>query len=62
MAAKMFIDYFPVGVGWNCVQQWAAGCNPDFTSAHDPSMPRIVIPYNHQQDELYHDNEPMYRQ
>lgn len=62
MAATMYIDYFPVGVGWNCIQQWAAGCNPDFTSAHDPSMPRIVIPYNHQQDEQYHDNEPMYRQ
>lgn len=61
MAATMFIDYFPVGVGWNCGQQWAAGCDPDFTSAHDPSKPRIVIPYNHQQDDLYHDSEPMYR-
>ncbi|MFF1632283.1 hypothetical protein [Leifsonia sp. NPDC058248] len=65
MAASEFIRYFPVGVGWNCVQatteQGYPSCDPDFTTSHDPSQPRVVRLHNHQQDTVYHDSEAMYR-
>jgi pimeloyl-ACP methyl ester carboxylesterase len=64
-AVSMFLKYFPAGVQWSCQdyassQGWAT-CDPDFTSAHEPSSARLVIEPNHQQGEGYRDTEPMYR-
>lgn len=67
MAASIYLMYFPVGVGWHCPSQGAAwfdqpGCDPDWTSAHDTTQPRLRIVPNHQQNELFFDTEPLYRQ
>jgi hypothetical protein len=63
-AVTISARYFPVGVGWNCVQLEVpehSACDPDYTSAHDPSQPRVVVIPNHQMDAEYHDSEPMYQ-
>jgi len=55
--------YFPVGAGWNCLDEAAefslTTCNPDYTSSHDVTKPRLKILYNHQDTE-YADTEPLY--
>ncbi|WP_285117321.1 hypothetical protein [Leifsonia sp. fls2-241-R2A-40a] len=66
MAASMFIAYYPPGVSWNCVQVEVIGqgwpsCDPDFTSSHDVSQPRVTILYNHQMDPQFRDSEALYR-
>lgn len=67
MASTMFLRYFPVGVGWNCGRSEVPGaynfpaCDPDFSSAHDVSQPRLVRLLNHQQGTNYVDQAPMYR-
>ena len=66
-AASMYFTYSPTGVGWDC-KAYAEptyglpGCDPDFTSAHDTTRPRLRIDPNHQQGELFSDTEPMYQQ
>ncbi|TFD13137.1 hypothetical protein [Cryobacterium sp. TMT4-10] len=68
MAATMILQYFPAGVAWDCTamlvsvegQGWPS-CEPDYTSAHDTDLPRLTHMYNHQQDVVYHDVEPMYQ-
>jgi pimeloyl-ACP methyl ester carboxylesterase len=64
-AATMYLEYFPPGVGWDCLRAaeeiGLPGCEEDFTAAHDTSLPRLVVRPNHQQGDLYWDVEPMYR-
>lgn len=64
-AASVFLRYFPAGVEWDCqdIEVSQAGwpdCDPDFTSDHDSSVPRLVQLLNHQQDVNYADVPPMY--
>lgn len=64
-AASMYLRYFPAGVEWDCrdIEVSQAGwpdCDPDFTSDHDSSVPRLVQLMNHQQDVNYVDVPPMY--
>ncbi|MCU1513607.1 MAG: hypothetical protein JWO10_697 [Microbacteriaceae bacterium] len=65
-AAEMLVEYLPAGVVWDCVALevkhvgWPS-CNPDFTSAHDSTKPRVVILPNRQSENDYVDTEPMYR-
>lgn|GEM_PF-3500063 len=66
-AASMYFSYYPKGVDWDCVAALGSnsaydGCDPDFTDAHDVSLPRLVIEMNHQQGESYADSPPLYRQ
>ncbi|MFF1572497.1 hypothetical protein ACFVWR_07085 [Leifsonia sp. NPDC058292] len=66
MADSEFIAYYPVGVGWNCVQVEVIGkgwpaCDPDATSSHDPSQARVTILPNHQMSETFVDSEALYR-
>ncbi|MGY3320788.1 hypothetical protein [Arthrobacter sp. TE12232] len=67
MASSMFLRYYPAGVEWHCAKEAAAGiyhfpaCDPDYTSAHDVSQPRLVRLPNHQQNDNYFDTPPMYR-
>ncbi|MEQ6898468.1 hypothetical protein [Microbacterium sp. KR10-403] len=62
MADRAGLSYFPVGVDWECDPgDYFTGCDPDYSSAHDPSVARLVHEYNHQQDAAYHDAPPMYR-
>lgn len=64
---RVSIEYYPVGVGWNCSDASSRGwddltkCVPDYTNDHDLTKDRIVIRPNHQQDAVYHDMPPMYR-
>jgi len=66
MAATMLLRYLPAGVAWDCDAimvesgRWP-GCALDYSEPHVSSLPRLVHMYNHQQDEVYHDPEPMYR-
>lgn len=65
VAMSMYLEYFPPGVDWDCPRWKVAtgdfpACDPDFTSAHDASLPRLVIPLNHQHNVNYVDTEPMY--
>ncbi|WP_454698233.1 hypothetical protein [Arthrobacter humicola] len=65
-ASTIYLRYFPAGVTWNCVQtqvvlnDWPA-CEPDYTSSHDSSQPRLLILPNHQQSPDFIDSPPMYR-
>lgn len=62
-AGSMYFEYFPVGVGWDCVahaDDWQSGCDPDYSSEHDTSMARVVQLLNHQQGTAYVDSPPMY--
>lgn len=65
MAATMILEYYPVGVEWNCEEFAAAdgwpGCDPDYTEAHDVTQPRLTVIPNHQHNELFVDVEPLYR-
>nr|CAD47903.1 hypothetical protein [Paenarthrobacter nicotinovorans] len=66
-ASTIFLRYFPTGVGWNCVQAEVLrgfkkpACDPDYSSAHDTSQPRLVVLLNHQQGPTYSDQLPMYK-
>ncbi|WP_396935940.1 esterase/lipase family protein [Mycolicibacterium sp.] len=66
MAATMFLEYFPPGVGWNCedvaAEEGFPGCETDYTDQHDPSKPRLKVLPNHQQGDLFWDTPPMYQQ
>lgn len=64
-ASSEYLRYFPASVAWDCtaIEVTSGGwpeCYPDYTGAHDPSEPRLVVLPNHQQDTSYHDTEPMY--
>lgn len=65
MAATMILEYYPVGVAWNCEEFAAAndwpGCDPDYTDAHDPTQPRLAIIPNHQHNPDFVDADPLYR-
>ncbi|MET4622903.1 hypothetical protein ABIE18_004383 [Arthrobacter sp. 2762] len=64
-AMTIYLRYFPPGVAWDCVkievvgEGWP-GCNPDYTSEHDASEPRVVKLLNHQHGTNYSDAIPMY--
>lgn len=66
-ASSIYLRYFPAGTPWNCARMLAASgfrlpsCEPDYTSAHDPSEPRLIIRPNHQQAPTYIDSPAMYR-
>lgn len=66
-ASTVYLSYFPPGVAWNCqVAEVANGfrktaCDPDYTTEHDVSQPRLVRRLNHQQGPTYIDSPPMYR-
>lgn len=66
-ASSIYLRYFPAGTPWNCARWLAASgtplpsCEPDYTSAHDPSEPRLIVRPNHQQAPTYIDSPPMYR-
>lgn len=65
-SASMFVTYFPEGTAWDCKSMGAKkfgfkACKPDYTSAHDTSQARLVIPPNHQHSAQYVDTPPMYR-
>lgn len=65
MASMVFVAHFPAGVEWDCLRDGAdvasgQGCDPDFTSSHDTSEPRITVLPNHQHNEDYLDSEPLY--
>lgn len=65
-ANTIYLRYFPAGATWNCVQtqvvvnDWPA-CQPDYTSSHDSSQPRLLRLPNHQQSPNFIDSPPMYR-
>lgn len=63
-AESIFVRYYPVGVGWDCSRNYyheqLPTCDPDYSSAHDVTKPRIVVLPNHQQGTVYYDSEPMY--
>lgn len=70
-ASMTLLEYFPVGVGWDCVRFAKeeyhggplAGCSPDLTRDHDVSMPRVVVRPNHIVADLrIIDTPPLYRQ
>ena len=63
MAGRTYYLYLPAGVDWDCNSMNTFGmvCDPDYSSLHDASEPRIMLLYNHQQDVVYHDTVPMYR-
>ncbi len=66
-ASSVYLRYFPPGVAWNCQEAEVANgfrkpaCDPDYTTAHDVSQPRLVRLLNHQQAPTYIDSLPMYR-
>ncbi len=64
-AMTMYLDYFPVGVSWDCETDGAGDffstCNPDYTSEHDTSQVRLVKQLNHQMEDYYADAHPLYR-
>lgn len=65
-ASTIYLRYFPSGTAWDCVQRevvmnrWPA-CDPDYTSFHDSSEPRLIVRPNHQQATNYIDAPPLYR-
>lgn len=66
-ASTIYIKYFPVGSSWDCQsvkvdrEGWPA-CEPDYTAAHDSTQPRLLVLPNHQQDSVFHDSPPMYKE
>lgn len=66
VAFSVYLEYFPAGVSWDCEARKVEtgdfpACDPDYSSAHDISFPRLVIPPNHQHNINYADTEPMYQ-
>jgi hypothetical protein len=66
-ASSIYLRYFPAGVAWNCTEAEVAdgfrkpACDPDYTTEHDVSQPRLVRLVNHQQAPTFIDSLPMYR-
>ena len=64
-ASTVPFDYLPVGVGWDCLSEAAnfreTSCDPDYTSYHDISKPRLKFMLYHEQGPIYVDTEPLYQ-
>lgn len=63
-ADSTYFSYFPVGLGWDCPSEAQlynkTSCDPDYTSYHDITKPRLKIDPNHEQNAQYVDSEPLY--
>lgn len=65
MSQTVLFEYLPAGMEWSCLAAAKAydlaSCDPDYTSEHDASQPRLRWVVLHQQGSAYEDSEPLYR-
>ncbi|MCL2785049.1 MAG: hypothetical protein FWD55_06370 [Propionibacteriaceae bacterium] len=64
VASQVGFLYFGIGVSWNCQDMAAeygmSECDPDYTSSHDVTKPRLTLVPNHQHGRDYIDSEALY--